>query len=323
MAISRNQFTKLMQRDMYKWFFERYDTFNPVYPQVFEVIQSNSAFEQETTGIGMGQLSERPEGEEIVNSNALEGFTVYAKNRTYSDSFSLTMETQEDTPAEKIANLLRDLATTWSEGVTATKETYAANVFNYGGYTAGNAIFNGTITGVSNNGVADPSGDFIYDGKPFFALSGNNHTAKNGSTYYNATANAFSSANLQTAYQLMTVTNNRNERGEIISLMPDTILFNPNLRFSVRQVLENTDTANLKSNVQGLLKPIEWHYLTDTDAWYVGKAKKGIKFMERKAPVIDFYQDEKSKKYYATIDTRFGVMVNNWRFWVSNNLATS
>jgi hypothetical protein len=39
--------------------------------------------------------------------------------------------------------------------------------------------------------------------------------------------------------------------------------------------------------------------------------------------VIDFYQDEKDKKFYATIDTRFGAAVENWRYWVASNISTS
>lgn len=315
----RNEFTKLMQRDMYDWFFEQYDIYEPVYPKIFNVIQSNAAFEQQTTGVGMGQLTERPEGDHIIESNALEGYTVYGRNRTFSDSFSLTAEMVEDTPPEKIANILRDLSNTWGEGVVATKESFAAKLFNKGGYTAGHDFFNGSITNI----VTDPSGDFWADGKPFFALSGNNHIAKNGDTYYNATANAFSADNLKTAYNLQTVTNSKNERGEIVKIVPDVILFNPNLRFDVRAVLENTDTANLRGVVQNLLEPIEWHYLEDTDAWYIGKRKKGITFMERKTPVIDFYQHDTNKKYYATIDTRFGARADNWRYWIANNLVTS
>ena len=62
---------------------------------------------------------------------------------------------------------------------------------------------------------------------------------------------------------------------------------------------------------------------TDTDAWFVGKRQNGVRFVERKQPMIDFYQDEISKKYYATIDARWGGYVYDWRFWVGSNLSTS
>lgn len=323
MAI-RSQFTELMQKDMYGWFLERYDTFSPVYPQVFQVDNSNAAFEQSTNGIGLGKLSERKEGDTIVASNIMEGFTVYAKNRTFSDSYWMTMEFVEDTPIEKIGNILRAYAGGWGEGVVSTKEQFAAKFFNYGGFTAGYDVFDNTITGV----VTDPTGDLIYDGKPFFALSGNNHPAKNGSTYYNSLgALSLSAANLQTAYTLMTTTNNRNERGEIVSLYPDTLLIPPALHFTAKTLLESELAPgvanNDKNSVQNLVRPIEWQYLTDTDGWFLGAKQKGLKFYERKSPVIDFYQDEKDKKFYATIDTRFGAAVENWRYWVASAISVS
>lgn len=322
--VTRSQFTELMQRDMYGWFLERYDTHSPVYPQVFRVEEMVGGFDQTTTGLGMGQLSERKEGNDIIASNPLEGYTVIVKARTFSDSFGLTMEFVEDTPPEKISNIVRAYAQTWAEGVVSTKETFAAKFFNRGGFTAGDDVFNNSITGV----VTDPTGDLIYDGKPFFALTGNNHPAKDGSTYYNSLgALALSTANLQTAYNLMTNTNNRNERGEIIQIMPDTLLIPASLRFTAKTILESELLPGVANNdknvVQNMVQPIEWQYLTDTDGWFLGCRQKGLVFRERKSPVIDFYQDEVSKKYYATIDTRFGAVVDNWRYWVASNISTS
>lgn len=320
----RSQFTELMTRDMYGWFLERYATHNPVYPQLFEVREMTGGYDKNTSGIGLGQLSERKEGNEIVASNLMEGFTVLCKARTFSDSFFMTMEFVEDSTPEKIGNVIQQFAGTWAQGVTATKETFAAKFFNRGGFLLGDDVFNNTITGV----VDDPTGDLIYDGKPFFALSGNNHPAKDGSTYYNSLgALPLSDANLKTAYNLITNTNNRNERGEIIALSPDVLVTSPNLRFTAKALLESeriTGSANNGINsVQNLVNHIEWQYITGSDDWYLGKAKSGIVFYERKQPVIDVYQNEIDKKYYVTIDTRFGATVENWRPWVGANLSTS
>lgn len=320
----RSQFTELMTRDMYGYFLERYATHNPVYPLLFEVREMQGGYDKNTSGIGLGQLSERKEGSEIVASNLMEGFTVLCKARTFSDSFFMTMEFVEDSTPEKISNVISQFAGTWAQGVTATKETFAAKFFNRGGYTAGDDVFNNTITGV----VDDPTGNLIYDGKPFFALSGNNHPAKDGSTYYNSLgALSLSDSNLKTAYNLITNTNNRNERGEIIALMPDVLVTSPNLRFTAKALLESdriTGSANNDINsVQNLVSHVEWQYITGSDDWYLGKAKSGIVFYERKQPVIDVYQNEIDKKYYVTIDTRFGATVENWRPWVGANLSTS
>lgn len=327
MAVLRNEFTKLMQKDMYGYYLERYDQYQPVYPLLFDVQQSNSAFEKSTTAIGMGKLSERPEGQSIVYSNPLEGYEVIIRNRTFSDGFTLSMEFVEDTPPEKMANIIKEFAGTWADGVMATKEKFASDLFNKGGLTAGDPIFNNSITGV----ITDPSGNLVYDGKPFFNLSGNNRAAKAHSvTYYNGLALALSADNLQTAYTLMTTVNNRDEKGEIINIQPNVLLIPPTLKFTAKSILESdllitgiNGTLPNKNPVSGLLQIVEWQYLTDTGAWFIGAAKKGLVFYERKSPVIDFYQDEDTKTYKATIDTRFGAGVTNWRYWVGSNFITS
>ena len=319
----RSEFTNLMQDDMYAWFFESYNQLNPVYPQIFEVVGSDSAYHKHTTGIGMGQLSERKEGDEIIASNPLEGFTVYSKNRTFSDSYSLTAEFVKDTPKQKIANVMMELSKGWGQGLINSKEVTAAKVFNNGGLTAGHDIFNGSITGT----ITDPTGDLAYDGKPFFNLTGNARSSKSGSTYYNGHALNLSSDNLQTVYSLMTDTNNEDERGDKISLIPDTLLIPPALKFTAKNILQAehiVGSANNDINTsQDLLSPIQWQYLTDTNAWFVGLKGKGLKFMNRQPAEIDFYQNETNKKFYATIDARWGIEMNNWRYWSGSNFSTS
>lgn len=323
MATTRSQFTELMQKDAYKYFFERYDLLPTVYDKIFNVVPSDSSYDKTTTGVSNNELYEKTEGAEIVARNPLEGYTVYCKNRTFSDAKEFTLEFVEDTPPEKIMNIIREIAGGWGEGVNQAKEKFAANFFNYGGYTAGHSTFNNTITGV----VTDPTGDLCYDGKPFFNLSNNTRSSKNGGTYYNGSANSLSTANLQTAYNLMTNTNNRDEKDQRIAIMPNILLIPPALRFTAKVLLESDNivgSANNDINVtKNLLTPVEWQYLTDTDAWFVGVAGKGLVWQERKQPVIDSYQDEKTKNYYVTIVARWGAAVTNWRYWTGNAFSTS
>ncbi len=320
----RNEFTELMTRDMYGWFMEAYDQLQPVYPQLFDVQTLEGAYDQITTGIGLGQLSERKEGDDIVSSNPLEGFTALGKARTFSDSFYLTDVFVEDATPSKLASSMQGFAQTWAQGVINSKETFAAKLFNRGGFTAGDDVFNNSVQGV----ISDPEGDLIYTGKPFFALTGNNHPLKNGDSRFNSLgALTLTSTNLQIAYNQMTNTNNVDELGEKIALSPDTLLIPPALRFTAQTILGSELTPGSGNNdinvTQNLLSSIEWQYLTDTNGWFVGTKNKGIRFLERKAPVIDFYQDEISKKFYATIDARWGATVLDWRFWVAANIETS
>ena len=71
------------------------------------------------------------------------------------------------------------------------------------------------------------------------------------------------------------------------------------------------------------VNPMVWPRLSDTDAWYLGKAKAGLMALNRQEAIMDMYQDETNKDYYATIFLRWGGAVTNWRYWYSSNLATS
>ena len=320
--VARQGFPEAMQKNMYEYFDEasEFEMKPAVYPSLFNVKTMVGGYETKTNYLGLGQLSERQEADDIDNIDPLEGWTITHKSRIFSKSFELSKTFVDDMPESHIQNVLQELAAGWAQGLVNTKEVFAAKFFNYGGYTAGNDVFNGTIPGV----VTDSSGDLCYDGLPFFNLTSNTRTAKDGTTYYNSIASHnFSAANLQTSYNLMAVTNAYDEKGEKIALKPQIVLHGPSLKFTVKTVLENHDTANNSTVVQNLVQPVEWSYLTDPDAWFLGVPKKGLTWYERQAPVIEFYQNPKNKNYYVTIDTRFGAGVDNWRFWQGNNLSTS
>lgn len=323
MGVFRNQFTQLMQKDLYKWTWESYATLPTVYDKVFDVQTSDSSYEKGTTGIGVGELDETPEGNDVQEKNMIEGFTVIGKNRSFRNSISVTEEFVEDTPAEKIANFMKDATKGWGEGVIIAKEKFAAKFFNRGGYTAGDDVFNNTITNV----VDDPTGNLCYDNKPFFNLSNNLRSSKGGGTYYNSLALALSDTNLQTAYNQMAVTNNRNERDDIVAIKPNIILIPSALRFTTDKILHSAQVLGSANNdinpVQNLVTPIEWQYLTNSSAWFLGMAKKGLVWQERKPFVIDFYQNDENNKYIAKISARWGARMENWRNWVGSQLLTS
>jgi hypothetical protein len=319
----RYDFPKLLLKDSYKYLFEAYDR-NPVlYTQLFNVIQSDSAFEQKTNALRDIKLKKIKEGDPVIKANALEGWTMYGKNEKFGSKYEFTLELAEDTPADKIANIVKEVASGWGEGLNMTKETYYATIFNKGGLTAGHEIFNGSITGV----VTDPSGDLLYDGKPLFNLTGNARTAKSGTTYYNGISLALSVPNLQTAYSLQTSTNAYDDNGDRIYLKPDTLLIPPALHFTAKSVLENEwvgSNANLDINpVQNLVTPIEWAYLSDASAWFLGVKQKGLYAIERKSGVLTSWQDNDTGSFYIKIDARFGVMIDNWRYWIGSNVDVS
>ena len=308
-----------MKKDAYKYFWEAYTEKTTVYDTLFDIVPSNAAYEKFTSAIGMGDLLEKPESEDLSADTPMEGYTVICKNRTFGRLARFSKESVED--AQKTGNLIQQTVGSWGKSYLRTKEKFYAKFFNKGAMTAGDDIFDNTISGV----VTDPSGKKIYDGKPFFSTS---HADKVGNTYSNySSSNSLTSANLQTVYTTFTSTNNRDERGNIIELTPDTLLIPPALNFTARVILETQAIPGSADNdinvLTNILNPKVWPYLDDSDGWFVGTAKEGLLATERQDPAIDTWQDETNLDFFVSINCRYGGCITNWRHWYANNISSS
>lgn len=318
-GVRRSEFTEAMKQDMYEWYFESYEEIPTTYESLFEVQQSNAAYEQMTSAIGLGDLIEKPEMEDLQADSPMESYTIVIKNRTFGRMIRMSYETVKDT--QKVSDLLRTSVGTWGRSTSRTKDKWYVDFFNKGALAAGADIFNNSITGV----VTDPSGVKIYDGYPFFYTA---HPDKVGNTYANYSAsNTLTHTNLKTIYQTFTITNNRDERGQIITLVPDTIMFNASLTFTARVILANTAIPGSVDNdinvLANIVTPLVWPRLTDNTGWFLGKKGSGLVALNREDAVMDFYQDETNKDYYATIMLRWGGAVTNWRFWYANDISST
>ena len=318
-GVHRSQFTEAMKKDMYTYFWEAYPEVPPVYEQLFDVRQSNAAYEKFTSAIGLGELLEKPEGEDMQADAPMESYTIICKNRSFVRLVRFSYETVKD--AQKVGNILQSAVESWSRMVPITKEKFYAKFFNYGAWTAGHDVFNNTITGV----IDDATTVSIYDGKKFFATD---HASRAGATYSNYNSGyTLTHDNLKTVWNQYHNTNNRDERDEIISLRADVLLIPTALRFTAQVLLETTLIPGSMDNdtnvVKAIVSPLDWSYLTDSTGWFLGAKKMGLMATDREDVTMDFWQDETSKDYFASIFTRFGGCVTNWRYWIANEISTS
>ncbi len=318
-GVRRTDFTAAMQRDMYDWMFQNYVEVNPVYAQVFKIVPSTSAFDQFTTAVGLGDLLEKPESEDLKADSPLESYTVVCKNRTFGRMVRFSMESIDD--AQKGGNLLKSTVGTWSEALIRTKDRFYSKFFGKGAFTSGHEIFNNTIQGV----VTDSSGNYIYDGKAFFA---SDHPDKVGNTYSNtAGSTSLTHTNLKTYYTTYSSTNAMDERGNEIENVPNVLIVKADEIFNARTILANTLIPGSQDNDMNVLASIVnilmWQRISGSNVWILGKLGSGLLATERMSPTIDFYQDETSKDYFATLVARWGGCVVDWRPWLGGNLSTS
>ena len=319
MAVMRNEFTEAMKQDMYDYFLEAYPQKPPEYASIFEIVPSSASYEKFTSAVGLGELLEKPEHEDMKADKPMESYSIICKNRTFARVVPFSYETVEDT--QKLQPIVQKTVATWAPQVIRAKEKFYASLYNYGAITAGNDVYNNTITGV----IDDSTTTSIYDGKVWFDTD---HPDRVGNTYSNFNSSySLTSANLKTVYSQFTDTLNKDERGQIMEHTPDALIHPPALKFTAQEILESTlvpgVTNNTKNVLQSILPPLSWSYLTDADGWFVSKLKMGKMATDRKTPVLDFWKDELNLGHYASIVVRFGGAITNFRFDIGCNLDTT
>lgn len=123
-----------------------------------------------------------------------------------------------------------------------------------------------------------------YDSK---ALCADDHprSKTDATTVDNALTLALNSANLETA--IVTLQGLKDDQGEEISIMPDTLLVPRALGKTARELVGSAltpESANNAVNVHADMNLITWEYLDDTNAWFVidsTMAKRYLKWYDR------------------------------------------
>jgi len=318
-GVTRSEFTELMVQDMYDWILQDYTELSPVYQQVYKEVPSSAAYEKFTTAVGLGDMLEKPEGEDLRADVPLEAYTVVCKNRTFGRQTRMTKEMVED--AQKVSNILRTTVGTWGESVVRSKDRWYAKLLYEGAVTAGDGIYNNTIPGV----VDDATGVKIYDSQTLF---GSAHPDKVGNTYSNtAGSTSLTHTNLKTYYDTYITTNAKDERGNEIENTPNTLLITPDNLFTARVILANTAIPGSVDNdinvLASIVNILVWPRLSGTNLWALCQLGVGNMATNRQGPEIDFYQDETSKDYFATINMRWGGCWTDWRPWLGANFSTT
>ena len=315
----------LMEKDMYKVARESYKEEPLVYPKVFKVINGvKGGGDKFTQLLGAHEIKEHTdENEDIDFHSPVQGWQAYVKYRTFSDVVNFSKNAVEDNVRNgQIGKTLKGYAATWGSALRNKKETFGANIFTYGGYTSGDAIYLNTW-----GNETDGSGNLVYDSVPLFNLTGNTRTTKGSGTYYNAIAsNTLTPANFETLYILVSDTNAYSEQDRRLANAQDTILTKHGAdalqatRICKSQKLPGGQLNDMNP-YEGLLNPLKWAYLTGT-AWYIGKVKSDlVQWHERQKPIIEFSRRFENRGYRASVDSRWGVLLKPgvWRIWGRSN----
>lgn len=278
-------------------------------------------------GLSDATPTRRYPGQAVVMHGALEGYARQMAYRQFADSISIPDELIEaETGRGRAGTMIESFIATFTRKAMAQKDQLCFDVLQKGTLSAGDVpTFDNAYPGAP---LTAPG--LIYDGKPLFAASGNNHPLRNSSTtkYNLVVSGALNASNLDAAFTLCDSTNAVDESGTKIAISANLLIVPYGLRGTARALLESegepgTANNNINTN-RGRANLLVSRYLTDdTDGWFLLEAGRSIVTADSGAPVIETWRDNTHKCTVVSAQYRFGVAVDDWRGAVAYNKATS
>ncbi|MBF0399957.1 MAG: Mu-like prophage major head subunit gpT family protein [Magnetococcales bacterium] len=263
------------------------------YKDLYEIMSSDKAYEEDVEQTGFGLAPAKPEASSVVFDADTQGVTQRYTHVVYALGFVVSKEAIEDNLYERVATR-RTRALAFS--MRQTKEVVAANVYN--------RAF---------------SGSYLFaDGQPLISLT---HPTRSGSQSNRMTVDAdLSEAALESL--LIQIMDAKNSRGLRISLMARKLIVPPQLVFEAHRILKSALQSGGANNDTNALKDMGLipegvkvnHYLTDPDAWFLRtNAPNGMTMFQRSNLVFTQDNDFNTENQKAKAMERYSVGCTDWR----------
>ena len=267
--------------------------------QMFDVMQSAKDSEYM---VGSGAISpdaweEFSKTGRVPNVGFDQGYKKTWQHVTYLVELPVQVELVED----YLYGIINDSASRLGDSASLKREVDAASVFN-------NA-FSASYLGA--DGVALCS-DSHPNGPTVSGTQDNNFTL------------ALSKTNLRTIREAMQAF--KDARGNLLAVTPDTLLVPPALEDDaieiVNSVLDPTSANNTVNAMAGRFRVVTWHYLTDTNAWFLIDSqlmRQNLKWFERVPLSIQLDRVEKRAYAFYNARMRYSYGWRDWRWIAGSN----
>ena len=293
MAISRQQLAKELEPGLNALFGLEYANYENQHLEIFDVENSDRAFEEEVMLSGFANAAVKSEGAAVTFDTAQEAFTSRYTHETVALAFALTEEAIED-------NLYDTIATRYTKALARsmanTKQIKGANVLNNG--------FSSSFPG--------------GDGKELFATD---HPSQSGDQKNELSTSAdLSETSIEQA--LIDIAAFTDERGLKIAARGVKMIIPSELQFTAERIMKSparVGTADNDLNAiasKGMIPQgyVVNNFLTDTDAFFIKTdVPNGLKMFERAAikTAMEGDFDTGNVRYKARERYRFGF--SDWR----------
>jgi hypothetical protein len=268
-----------------KWFGKTYDEFPVEYSKVFTTDTSEKAYEKDIEATGFGLAAVKAQGSSISYDSDAQGYTKTYNHIAYALGYIVTHEEIKDNLYEEVGTR-RSKALAFS--MRQTKEVVMANILN---------------RATDSNYAGGDGKELLATDHPSLAGNWSNELA---------TPTDLSEASLEDL--LIQIGQATNSRGLRIALNGQKLVVPINLGFEAERIVKSTlqnDTPNNAINAlrsMGMLPEgvFVYHYLTDTDQWFVKtSAPNGLMHIEREALAFDKDADFDTKNAKAAAYERY------------------
>ncbi len=298
MAINRASISKELLPGLNAVFGMEYGEVNNEHEPLFDIENSDRAFEEEVLFTGFGTAPTKGEGASVSYDDAQESYTARYTAETVALAFAVTEEAMEDNLYDTFAKLR---AKGLARAMANTKQVKAANIFN--------------------NGFSDTIGDSAA----FFSAA--HPTISDGNQSNLLAASDLAESTLETA--LTSIQKIKDDRGILIGAsavslhipvdywaVADRVLSSPgNTQTSAADANPNTNAINAVRHM-GMVP--EGYFinrrLTDTDAWFVKTdAPNGTKMFVRSPLQTKMEPDFDTGNLRFKARERYSFGVSDWR----------
>ena len=302
MAILRASIAKELLPGLNAVFGLEYGDVNNEHEPLYEVENSDRAYEEEVLFTGFGTAPTKNEGAAVTYDDAQESYTARYTAETIALAFAVTEEAMEDNLYDSFAKLrARGLA----RAMANTKQVKAADVFN-NSFTAGSYA--------------------IGDGVAFISTAHPTISAGNQSNKANSGTNAdLAISTLETT--LTQVQKTKDDRGILIGASAVSLHI-PVDSWNIADVLLNTpgkpDTTDNNINATRHMGMVPNGFyinrrLTDSDAWWVKTdVPNGTKMFTRTPLQTKMEPDFDTGNLRFKARERYSFGVSDWRGWYGN-----
>jgi hypothetical protein len=312
MAINRASIAKELLPGLNAVFGLEYGEVDNEHEPLFEVENSDRAFEEEVLFTGFGTAPVKGEGAAVTYDEASESYVARYVNETISLAFAVTEEAMEDNLYDTFAKLR---AKALARAMANTKQVKAADIFN--------------------NGFTDVAAYHGGDGKPLFSAT---HPTVNGTQSNLLAAADLSFASLEAA--LTTIQKIEDDRGILVGGSAVSLHVAPDNWATSNSLLNSTliPTSGTTAMGAGLVAASGWNDVNsiqsmsmlpkgcfinrrfiDTDAWFVRtNVPNGAKMFTRAPLQTKMEPDFDTGNLRFKARERYSFGWSDWRSYFGN-----